>query len=58
MLEGRVKLGRSARCCNALYLYAIYGAIRNVDWKEIPIKKKKEFKKFAAELRKSDKFKS
>ena len=36
MLAGRLKLGRSAGCCNALYLYSIYGAINNLDWRDIP----------------------
>ena len=56
MLEGRQVLGRSAACCNALYLYAIYGAIHDIDWREIPLKKKTEFKQFTEALRKSGQF--
>ena len=56
MLLGRKKLGRSAKCCNALYLYAIYGAIHDVDWRAIPEKKKTEFKALAAEIRESGRF--
>ena len=56
MLEGRLKLGRSAGCCNALYLYSIYGAIQNLDWRNIPATKKKEFKNFTNTLRKSGYF--
>lgn len=56
MLMGRKKIGRSAKCCNALYLYAIYGAIYDLDWRELPEKKKTEFKQFAAELRASGQF--
>ncbi len=56
MLEGRQVLGRSASCCNALYLYAIYGAIYDINWREIPLEKKIEFKKFTKALRKSGQF--
>jgi hypothetical protein len=57
MLLGRKKIGRSAKCCNALYLYAIHGAIHDVDWRELPENLKTEFKKLAAELRASGQFK-
>ena len=57
MLIGRVKSGRSAKCCNAAYLYAIYGAIHDIDWRALPEEKKSEFKAFAAELRASGQFK-
>lgn len=56
MLEGRLKLGRSAKCCNALYLYSIYGAIHNLDWRNIPESNKREFKNFTEKLRKSRKY--
>jgi hypothetical protein len=56
MLDGRLKLGRSAKCCNALYLYAIYGAIHDLDWKDIPSSKKIKFKQFTEMLRKSGKY--
>lgn len=56
MLMGRKKLGRSAGCCNAAYLYAIYGAVHDIDWRAIPEEKKNEFKKFTAELRESGQF--
>jgi hypothetical protein len=57
MLEGRLKLGRSAKCCNALYLYAIYGAIHNIDWRDLPESRKVEFKDYTEKLRKSGKYK-
>ena len=57
MLIGRTKVSRSGKCCNAAYLYALYGAIHDIDWREIPEKKKIEFKSFAAELRASRQFK-
>ena len=57
MLLGRQKLGRSAKCCNALYLYAIYGAIKDIDWRELPEKLKQQYKDFTAELRESGRFK-
>lgn len=56
MLQGRVMLGRSASCCNALYLYAIYGALHDIDWRLIPEAKKNRFKAFAKELRVSKVF--
>lgn len=57
MLLGRQKIGRSAKCCNASYLYAIYGAIHDIDWRELPAKLKEEYKAFTAELRESGRFK-
>lgn len=56
MLDGRLKRKRSASCCNALYLYAIYSAINDIDWRDVPEKKKNEFKKFTSDLRKSGKY--
>lgn len=56
MLLGRKKLGRSGKCCNAAYLYALYGAIHDIDWRALPEKKKNEFKAFTAELRDSGQF--
>lgn len=57
MLLGRTKIGRSGKCCNALYLYAIYGAIHDIDWREVSNKKKAEFKSLTAEMRASGQFK-
>jgi len=56
MLLGRKKLGGSAKCCNAAYLYALHGAIHDIDWRAIPEKKKDEYKALAAELRESGQF--
>ncbi len=56
MLEGRIKTGRSTKCCNAVYLYALYGAVHDIDWREIPEKKKREFKTLTAEMRQSGRF--
>jgi hypothetical protein len=56
MLLGRQKIGRSDKCCNALYLYAIHGAIKDIDWRELPEKLKQQFKDFTAELRDSGQF--
>ncbi len=56
MLRARSNSGRSAKCCNAAYLYALYGAIHEIDWREVPEKKKAEFKNLAAELRQSGRF--
>ena len=56
MLIGRKRDGRSAKCCNAAYLYAIHGAIHDLDWREIPEPTKREYKRFTAELRQSGQF--
>ena len=56
MLEARRREGRSGKCCNAAYLYALYGAIHDVDWRDIPEKKKESFKRLAAEIRASRRF--
>lgn len=53
VLEGRTNMGQSNKSLNALYLYAIYGAIHDIDWREIPEHKKSEFKKLTAAMRKS-----
>jgi hypothetical protein len=58
MLLGRLQQGRSASCCNAAYLYAIYGAIHGIDWRALPESKKEEFKSLAAEMRESERFKA
>ncbi|MFK7820004.1 MAG: TfoX/Sxy family DNA transformation protein [Planctomycetaceae bacterium] len=43
--------GRGKKCYNAAYLYALYGAIHDIDWRDLPDGKKDEFKAFAAEMR-------
>jgi hypothetical protein len=44
MLAGRVRLRRSAKCDNASYLYAMYGAVHDLDWRDIPDDAKEKFK--------------
>ena len=56
MLEGRMKIGRSAKCCSALYLYSFYGAVHDVDWRKVPARKKAEFKALTEKLRKTGKY--
>lgn len=56
MLLGRQKVGRSAKCCNALYMYAIHGAIHDLDWRDLPEELKDKFKAFTSELRSSGQF--
>tara|TARA_Y100000758_G_scaffold106763_1_gene74616 strand:+ start:229 stop:474 length:246 start_codon:yes stop_codon:yes gene_type:complete len=56
MLYARKKQGRSAKACNAGYLYALYGAIHDVDWRDVPEEEKARFKAFTAELRESGQF--
>ena len=56
MLEARRERGQSAKACNAAYLYALYGAVHDVDWRDVPEKTKTEFKTLTAELRASGEF--
>lgn len=56
MLTSRKADGKSTKCCNAAYLYALYGAIHDIDWRELPEKKKAEFKKLTADMRESGQF--
>ena len=56
MLLSRIRSGRSAKCCNAAYLYAIYGAIYDMDWRAIPEQKKIDFKNLTSSMRRSGKF--
>lgn len=56
MLIGRVQQGRSAKCCNAAYLYAIHGAVHDCDWRKLPEDVKEKYKSFAAELRAPGRF--
>ena len=53
MLLARKDQGRSTKCCNASYLYALYGAIHDVDWRKVPEAQKIEFKKLTTEMRQS-----
>jgi len=57
MLLGRKAIGRSAKCCNALYLYAIYGEINDIDWRKLPKHKKEHSKAFAKQLHNWGQFK-
>jgi DNA transformation protein and related proteins len=56
MLSARKATGRSAKCCNAAYLYALHGAIHDCDWRELPEKTKLKYKQLSAELRASGMF--
>jgi DNA transformation protein len=56
MLLARKNQGRSTKCCNAAYLYAIHGAVHDIDWRELPQSLKEQYKAFAAELRDSGQF--
>lgn len=51
MFALRVKGKGNGGCFNAAYLYALYGALHDLDWRELPERKKAEFKKFTAKLR-------
>lgn len=56
LLEGRRKRGANIKCCNAVYLYALYGAIHDIDWRALPDEKKERFKALTAEMRASGRF--
>ena len=43
--------GVQCGCINAAYLYALEGAINNCDWRDLPEKRKEEFKTYTANLR-------
>ncbi len=45
------KKGGGGKCFNAAYLYALYGAVHDVDWRDVPEAKKKQFKKLTKQLR-------
>lgn len=51
LLKGRLARGTRGNCFNAAYLYALYGALEDCDWREIPEQKKLEFKRLTASLR-------
>lgn len=56
--EAFLRMHRSGALCgsfNAAYLFALEGAIRDVDWLAIPEQKKREFKAFTAGLREKEK---
>ncbi len=52
LMEGRMQRGASRLQFNASYLYALYGALHDCDWRNVPSEKKLEFKQLAARLRK------
>jgi DNA transformation protein and related proteins len=56
MLAARARLGSAAKLCHAAYLYAIYAAIHDLDWREVPVHKKEDFKQLTAELRASGRY--
>ena len=51
LVHGRLQRGISAKNCTAIYLYAIHGAIHDLDWRQIPDDKQQEFKQLTAEMR-------
>ena len=52
LVQSRKENGKSTNGFNALYLYALYGAVHDLNWKDIPEEKKQEFKRFTAQIRK------
>ena len=51
MIRSRIENEAAISCLNASYLYAMYGAIEGLDWRQIPEEKKDEFKAYTARLR-------
>ena len=58
LLIARRQAGKSTKCCNAAYLYALHGAIHDIDWRNLPESAKIDYKEFGAELRASGQFSS
>lgn len=56
MLVGRQQNGHPTHGCNANYLYALHGAIHDLDWRQIPEQVKRTYKSLAAEIRESGQF--
>lgn len=50
-MSARQAAGKSTHGYNAAFLYALYGAIHDVDWREVPEAKRDDFKAFTASLR-------
>jgi hypothetical protein len=46
-----VDSGQQCGCYNAAYLYALEGAINNCDWRDLPEKRKQEFKDYTEKMR-------
>ncbi|MEM7474306.1 MAG: TfoX/Sxy family DNA transformation protein [Planctomycetota bacterium] len=53
LLIGRRQRGLEVTCCNAAYLYALHGAVYDLDWRELPEDLEQRYKDFAAEMRQS-----
>lgn len=51
MMQGRRIRKQGVKRFNAAYLYALYGAVHDLDWREVPEAKKNQFKKLTAQLR-------
>lgn len=51
MMLGRIQRGDRRKFINAGYLYALHGAIHDMDWRELTEKQKTEYKNFTANLR-------
>lgn len=56
MLEAKARHGKAAKAVHAAYLYALYAAIHDVDWREVPDDVKADFKELTAEIRDSGHF--
>ena len=51
MMFGCITHPKQGSCINASYLYALYGAIHDCDWRDIPAKKRDELKAFTEKIR-------
>ena len=52
VIENRMASGTNGNSISANYLYALYGALHDCDWRDIPQQKTVEFQQLAARLRK------
>ena len=51
IIKEKIARGGDLKCINAAYLYALYGAVHDVDWREVPEQVKREYKQLTARLR-------
>ncbi len=50
---GRMRRGQDVSSLNVSYLYALHGALHDVDWRQLPEEAKQRYQLFVAEMRAS-----
>lgn len=51
LMQGKPKRKKGGKIFHATYLCALYGAVHDLDWRDIPESKKEYFKRLTAQLR-------